>query len=162
VDPDAGTAQPGYRLVMHNVTRVCNYFVTAECIQQQSEDMCTAQLINKLLTPEQAADTSWQPQTIAGVVVGGAHHDPQTSASSCPAESCRILACAAGKSLAANGQPQQQRRLCPTKFAAAAHHDITSGCVFACRDSWVLGRVLFSWRSAVEAPALVGQWQWWC
>jgi hypothetical protein len=57
---------------MHNVTRVCDHFVTAECIHEQSEDMCTAQLLNKLLAPEPPADSSWQPQTIAGVVVGGA------------------------------------------------------------------------------------------
>lgn len=70
MDPDAGTSQPGYRLRMHNVTRVCDYYVSLECIQQASEDMCTAQLINQLLEGK-SADTSWQPQTIAGVVVGG-------------------------------------------------------------------------------------------
>lgn len=56
---------------MHNTTRVCLYYVTAECIQRQSEDTCTAQLLSQLLVPTQPADSSWQPQTIAGVVVGG-------------------------------------------------------------------------------------------
>jgi len=70
VDPDAGTAQPGYRMRMHNVTRVCDHYVSLECIQKASEDMCTAQLINQLLEGK-PADTIWQPQTIAGVVVGG-------------------------------------------------------------------------------------------
>lgn len=56
---------------MHNVTRVCDNYVSADCIQQQSEDMCTAQLLQKLLSPDSPGDNSWQPQTIAGVVVGG-------------------------------------------------------------------------------------------
>lgn len=75
-DPDAGTAQAGYRLVMHNVTRVCDNYVTAECIQQQSEDVCTADLLTKLLVPADSSDGSWQPQAIAGVVVGGAQQGP--------------------------------------------------------------------------------------
>lgn len=77
-DPDAGTSQPGYRLEMQNVTRVCDYYVTAECIQQFSEDLCTAELLSKLLTPPQAPDATWQPQTIAGVVAGGACSDFRT------------------------------------------------------------------------------------
>lgn len=57
---------------MQNVTRVCDYYVTAECIQQYSEDLCTAELLSKLLTPPQSSDGTWTPQTIAGVVAGGA------------------------------------------------------------------------------------------
>lgn len=57
---------------MQNVTRVCDYYVTAECIQQYSKDLCTADLISKLLSPPAAADGTWQPQIIAGVVAGGA------------------------------------------------------------------------------------------
>lgn len=75
-DPDAGTARAGYRLVMHNVTRVCDHYVTAECIQQQSEDVCTADLLTKLLVPADSSDGTWQPQAIAGVVVGGAQQGP--------------------------------------------------------------------------------------
>lgn len=57
---------------MHNTTRVCLHYVTAECIQRQSEDTCTAQLLSELLAPKQPVDSSWQPQTVAGIVVGGA------------------------------------------------------------------------------------------
>lgn len=78
-DPDAGTAQAGYRLVMHNVTRVCDHYVTAECIEQQSEDVCTADLLTRLLVPMDFGDGSWQPSTIAGVVVGGAQQGPTDS-----------------------------------------------------------------------------------
>jgi hypothetical protein len=71
-DPDTGTSQPGYRLEMQNVTRVCDYYVTAECIHQYTEDLCTADLLSRLLSPPAASDGTWQPQTIAGVVAGGA------------------------------------------------------------------------------------------
>jgi hypothetical protein len=55
---------------MENVTRVCLHFITAECMQQQGEDSCTAQLLAQLAAAP--ADSGWTPQATAAVIVGGA------------------------------------------------------------------------------------------
>lgn len=68
-DPEAGYSG-AYLLHMTNTTRVCEHYVTQECIQQSGLDTCTAQLVDQLLNRTETT-RPLSGAAIAGVVVGG-------------------------------------------------------------------------------------------
>eukprot|EP00878_Enallax_costatus_P027605 GHUV01029739.1.p1 GENE.GHUV01029739.1~~GHUV01029739.1.p1 ORF type:complete len:319 (+),score=80.47 GHUV01029739.1:267-1223(+) len=69
-DPEAGINYGGYVLHMHNTTRVCDNYITAQCMQQLGMDTCTAQLLDQLFNGTKS-HKFWTPGAIAGIAVAG-------------------------------------------------------------------------------------------
>eukprot|EP00775_Hariotina_reticulata_P005704 gene5704-5944_t len=67
-DPEAGRPFPGYVLYMENVTRVCNYYITEQCLAAYGQDSCIAEMLDQLLNTTR---NSLSPGTIAGIAVAG-------------------------------------------------------------------------------------------
>lgn len=68
-DPGAGYSWPGYVLYMVNVTRVCDNYISGDCIATSGQDSCIADLLDRLLNG--TLSSVWRPRAIAGVAVAG-------------------------------------------------------------------------------------------
>ncbi|KAF6260605.1 hypothetical protein COO60DRAFT_1700220 [Scenedesmus sp. NREL 46B-D3] len=66
-DPGAGYSWPGYVLYMVNVTRVCDNYISGDCIATSGQDSCIADLLDRLLNG--TLSSVWRPRAIAGVAV---------------------------------------------------------------------------------------------
>lgn len=76
-DPEAGFDYGGYVLHMNNTTRVCDYLVTEQCMDQYGLDTCMAQLLDEVINGTQT-HTLWTKGAIAGVAVAGRQWDCST------------------------------------------------------------------------------------
>jgi hypothetical protein len=80
-EPDKGSQSPGYVLFQVNTTRVCQNFITQQCLQDHNDDeeLCMAMLIaaarrgggGAAMREGPAGGSFWTPGAVAGVALAG-------------------------------------------------------------------------------------------